>query len=88
MTRVCNDPEDELPNVVRVAAQAALLLIEKYYTLMSECDLYIIAIGMYFCHSLFQVLTIQSYLGVWATKWHERVLTDSVKSLGSHNHGL
>ncbi len=31
MTRVRDDPEKELPSVVRVAAQATLLLIKKYY---------------------------------------------------------
>jgi len=46
MTRVRDDPEKELPSVVRVAAQATLLLIKKYYALMNDCELYIIAIGM------------------------------------------
>jgi len=55
MTRVCNDPEGELPNVVRVAAKAALLMIKKYFSLMSKCDLYIIAIGMSFCLYLFKL---------------------------------
>jgi hypothetical protein len=36
----------DLPNVIRVAAQAGLLLIEKYFTLTEECELYQIAIGM------------------------------------------
>ena len=31
MTLVCDDEDMELPNVVRVAAQAVLLLIDKYY---------------------------------------------------------
>jgi hypothetical protein len=43
------DEEDEddpsVPNVVRVAAQAVLLLIDKYYSLMKDCELYVIAIG-------------------------------------------
>ncbi|KAF8237070.1 hypothetical protein L208DRAFT_1249224, partial [Tricholoma matsutake] len=45
MTLVHDDKELELPNVVCVAAQATLLLINKYYTLMKDCELYIIAIG-------------------------------------------
>jgi hypothetical protein len=40
------DEENEIvPDVIRVAAQAALLLLEKYWDLMMECDLYIIAMG-------------------------------------------
>lgn len=34
-----------LPNSIRVAAQAALLLIDKYFSLTDECELYQIAIG-------------------------------------------
>jgi hypothetical protein len=45
MTLVHDDEESELPNVVCVAAQVVLLLINKYYTLMKDCELYIIAIG-------------------------------------------
>jgi hypothetical protein len=45
MTLVCDDEDAELPNVVRVAAQAVLLLINKYYSLMKDCELYTIAIG-------------------------------------------
>jgi hypothetical protein len=45
MTLVRDDDDSELPNVVRVAAQAALLLIDKYYSLMKDCELYVIAIG-------------------------------------------
>jgi hypothetical protein len=47
MTLVRNDDDMELPNVVRVAAQAVLLLIDKYYSLMKDCELYVIAIGEY-----------------------------------------
>ena len=54
MIRVRDEPDAELLDVVRVAAQAALLLIEKYYTLMNECDLYIIAIGTCFVIELFK----------------------------------
>ncbi len=45
MILVCNDDDSELPDVVRVAAQAVLLLINKYYTLMQDSELYIMAIG-------------------------------------------
>jgi hypothetical protein len=45
MTLVCDDEDMELPNVVRVAAQAVLLLNDKYYCLMKDCELYTIAIG-------------------------------------------
>ncbi|KAF8232541.1 hypothetical protein L208DRAFT_1561799, partial [Tricholoma matsutake] len=49
ITLVHDDEESELPNVVCVAAQAVLLLINKYYTLMKDCELYIIAIGKFMC---------------------------------------
>jgi hypothetical protein len=45
---VCDDEDDELPNVVRVAAQAALLLTHKYSLLSADCKLYQIAIGWLF----------------------------------------
>jgi hypothetical protein len=48
-----DDEDDELPNVVRVAAQAVLLLIDKYYTLMKDCELYTIAIGKCETHFFF-----------------------------------
>jgi hypothetical protein len=38
MTLVCDDEDMELPNVV-------LLLIDKYYCLIKDCELYTIAIG-------------------------------------------
>ena len=47
MNLVCDDEESKLPNVVCVAAQAILILINKYYTLMKETELYVIAIGKY-----------------------------------------
>jgi hypothetical protein len=45
MTLVCDNEDTELPNVVCIAAQAVLLLIDKYYSLMKDCELYVIAIG-------------------------------------------
>ena len=47
MTLVCNDEDSELTNVVQVAAQAVLLLIDKYYTLIKDCELYVISIGKF-----------------------------------------
>ena len=55
MTLVHDNEDRELPNVVRVAAQAVLLLIDKYYSLMKDCELYVIAIGEYkfsFCRDI------------------------------------
>jgi hypothetical protein len=40
---VHDDENDELPNIVQVAAQAALLLIHKYSLLSADCKLYQIA---------------------------------------------
>jgi hypothetical protein len=45
MTPVCDYEDMEFPNVVCVAAQAVLLLINKYYCLMKDCELYTIVIG-------------------------------------------
>jgi hypothetical protein len=48
MVAVQDDDDDaELLNVVWVAAQAALLLIDKYSIFTSDCKLYQIAIGSY-----------------------------------------
>jgi hypothetical protein len=35
----------EVPNVVRVAAHASLLLLQKYHSLTDDCEIYRIAIG-------------------------------------------
>jgi hypothetical protein len=35
----------DLPNVIRIAAQAALLVISKYYALTDDNEVYRIAIG-------------------------------------------
>ena len=58
MTLVRDNEDMELPNVVRIAAQAVLLLINKYYSLMKDCELYVIAIDEYnFFTSLFYTNT-------------------------------
>ena len=46
MVAVRDDSDAELPNVVRIAAQSALLLIDKYSIFTSDCELYQIAIGL------------------------------------------
>jgi hypothetical protein len=38
----------DLPNVIRIAVQAALFVISKYYTLTDDNEVYRIAIGMNF----------------------------------------
>jgi hypothetical protein len=62
MNLVCDDAESELPNVVCVAAQAVLILINKYYTLMKETELYVIAIGKCGIFYHFLVLTLCSHM--------------------------
>jgi hypothetical protein len=62
MTLVRDDDEDELPYVVRVAAQAVLLLIDKYYSLMKDCELYVIAIGGYKICFLLYILILFSHV--------------------------
>jgi len=47
---VHDDEGNELPNVVQVAAQAALLLTHKYSLLSADCKLYQIAIGWLLSH--------------------------------------
>jgi hypothetical protein len=37
----------ELPNVIRIAAIAGLLVVSKYYALTDDNEVYRIAIGMY-----------------------------------------
>ena len=48
MVAVRDDNDAELPNVIRVAAQAVLLLIDKYSIFTGDCELYQIAIGLSF----------------------------------------
>lgn len=55
MVAVRDDDDAQLPNVIRVAAQAALLLIDKYSIFTSECELYQIAIGLSSKFSIFEV---------------------------------
>jgi hypothetical protein len=62
MNLVCDDEESELSNVVCVAAQAVLILINKYYTLMKDTELYVIAIGKCAIFFLFLVLTPSSHV--------------------------
>jgi hypothetical protein len=54
----CEDEDAELSNVVRVAAQAVLLLINKYYSLMKGYELYVIAIGKWEIFDHFYLLTL------------------------------
>ena len=63
MTLVHDDDDSELPNVVCVAAQAVLLLINKYYSLMKDCKLYVIAIGKCpISDFIFSALTLSSHV--------------------------
>src|SRR5258708_1646355 len=45
MVSVCDATQGPLPNSIQVTAQAALLLINKYFSLTDECEVYAIAIG-------------------------------------------
>lgn len=47
MLAIRDDSVNHLKNVFRVAAQAALLLIDKYSIFTDECELYQIAIGVF-----------------------------------------
>ncbi|KAI0246221.1 hypothetical protein BJV78DRAFT_1277267 [Lactifluus subvellereus] len=52
MVAVRDADDEKLPTVIRVAAQAALLLIDKYSIFTSDCELYQIAIVMCPDHKL------------------------------------
>lgn len=41
-----DDKDNEVPNVVRVACQAGILLVDKYSTFTADCPVYPISIGM------------------------------------------
>jgi hypothetical protein len=45
MVAVRDQTKGRLPNSIRVAAQASLLLIDKYFSFTDECEVYQIAIG-------------------------------------------
>ena len=40
-----DDEEHDVSNIIRVACQAAILVIDKYSLYVDSCDLYIFAIG-------------------------------------------
>ncbi|KAF5347263.1 hypothetical protein D9756_009877 [Leucocoprinus leucothites] len=44
LVNVCEDDDDELSPIIRIAAQAAILMVNKYVTLCEECEIYFIAI--------------------------------------------
>ncbi|KAL6299790.1 hypothetical protein BKA93DRAFT_741807 [Sparassis latifolia] len=46
LTAVRDDVDVELPSVIRIAAQASLLVVGKYYALTDDTDVYRIAIAM------------------------------------------
>jgi len=46
LVHIRDDEEEDLPNIIRVAAHAALLLLDKYFSLTDECEVYRIAIGI------------------------------------------
>ena len=69
MNLVHDDDDRELHDVVRVTAQAVLLLISKYYSLrrivslMKDCELYVIAIGKWtISHFILPALTLSSHV--------------------------
>lgn len=63
-----SDSEDEdincpTPAVIRIASQAAVLLINKYLDLMWDCDIYIVAIGQLFLiYNILFILHLKCFL--------------------------
>jgi hypothetical protein len=51
-----------LPPVIRIAAQAALLVLSKYYALSDDCEVYRIAMGMYWIPDHLLILTTCSHV--------------------------
>lgn len=45
-----DDKKNDISDVIRVACQAGLLLIDKYSMFAEDCDIYIIAIGTSFLY--------------------------------------
>lgn len=43
-----DDDENDVGDVIRVACQAGVLLVDKYSTFARDCDIYLIAIGASF----------------------------------------
>jgi len=61
MVSVRDATQGPLPNSIRVAAQSALLLIDKYFSLTDECEVYAIAIGNHIsCHIVMIIDSVQS----------------------------
>lgn len=50
MIGACDDAVNVVPNVIRVACQAGIFLIDKYSTFTSECPVYLISIGTWPLH--------------------------------------
>ena len=44
------------PSVIRIAAQASLLLVDKYLDLIWHCDIYIIALGVQFIFLIYIII--------------------------------
>ncbi|EJC99010.1 uncharacterized protein FOMMEDRAFT_94838 [Fomitiporia mediterranea MF3/22] len=42
----CASKDENLPSILRIAAQASILVCDKYFTLTGECEVYFIAIAM------------------------------------------
>jgi hypothetical protein len=59
ITTTAADDEQSRPTpaVVRIAAYAAVLMIDKYLDLIWDCDIYVIAIGTYTILLVFLFLT-------------------------------
>jgi hypothetical protein len=49
----------ESPNVVRVAACAAIMVAEKYYSMTDDCEVYALAIGEVLIYSISPLLFIR-----------------------------
>ncbi|EJD03457.1 uncharacterized protein FOMMEDRAFT_84465, partial [Fomitiporia mediterranea MF3/22] len=47
-TLECASKDENLPNILCIAARAGILVCDKYFTLTRECEVYFITVGMLF----------------------------------------
>lgn len=82
-----DDDEHDVPNVVRVACQAGILLIDKYSTFAEDCDIYLISIGEPLIYFIYQVADWITFASVQQLC----VLTENsngTKTMDVHNESL
>jgi len=70
----------ETPAVIRIAAHAGVLLIDKYMDLTWDCEIYVISIGAFSISYYFKILIADIYKPVMCPDWKLDWLKDYVSS--------